>query len=137
MRRRRSSRPSGASATISVFVPPKSMPNRTGGCTRLPFGQARRAPSTPLHGIIEYYSVAHSPQPRRRHVLSTRYLVILAVAAGLGGLPAVAHGQLNLLCPASVTDWCKLLADEFGKETGVKVTLVVPSGGRGALATLA
>ncbi len=34
-------------------------------------------------------------------MLSTRYLVILAVAAGLGGLPAVAHGQLNLLCSAS------------------------------------
>ncbi len=64
-------------------------------------------------------------------MISTRYLVILAVAAGLGGLPAVAHGQLNLLCPASVSDWCKLLADEFGKETGVKVTLVLPPAAAG------
>ena len=68
-------------------------------------------------------------------MLSARSLVILTAAACLGTLPAVAHGQLNLLCSASA-DWCRVLADEFGKETGVKVALV-STGGRAALATLA
>ena len=68
-------------------------------------------------------------------MFSTRYLVILAAAACLGGLPGLAHGQLNLLCSASA-DWCKALADEFEKDTGVKVTFV-SKGGRAAFAMLA
>lgn len=68
-------------------------------------------------------------------MLSLRSLVVLIAAACLGCLPAVVHAQLNVLCSASA-EWCKILADEFGKETGVKVTLV-STGGRAALATLA
>ena len=68
-------------------------------------------------------------------MLSARSVVLLTALACLGGLPAVAHSQLNVLCSAPA-DWCKLIADEFGKETGVKVAMG-SSGGRAALASLA
>jgi len=68
-------------------------------------------------------------------VLSARSLVMLTAVACLGGLPTVAHSQLNVLCSAP-PDWCKLIAEEYGKETGVKVA-TVSTGGRAALASLA
>jgi len=68
-------------------------------------------------------------------VRSARSLVILTALACLGGLPTVAHSQLNVLCSAPA-DWCKLIAEEFGKETGIKVA-TASNGGRAALASLA
>ena len=68
-------------------------------------------------------------------MLPFRSLAAVASAAFLGSLPAVAQGQLNVICSASA-ELCRLLADEFQKETGVK-TIVVDTGGRDALATLA
>ena len=63
-------------------------------------------------------------------MLSARSLFILTAAACLGVLPAAAHAQLNLLCSAPA-DWCKLLADEFGKDAGVNTAQVADHLGRG------
>jgi iron(III) transport system substrate-binding protein len=68
-------------------------------------------------------------------VLSFRSLFAIAAATTFGALPGLAHAQLNLLCSAPA-EWCKLLADEFQKDTGIKVGLA-NTGGRAALATLA
>jgi len=67
-------------------------------------------------------------------VLPSRSLPVAAVAF-LGTLPSVAHGQLNIMCSASA-ELCKLLADEFQKETGIKA-MVVNTGGRDVFATIA
>ena len=67
-------------------------------------------------------------------MLPSRSLAVLAAVAFLGTLPSVAHGQLNIMCSASA-ELCKLLADEFQKETGIKA--IVNTRGRDALATIA
>ena len=51
--------------------------------------------------------------------------IIVVVCAGL---PAVASAQLNVVCSVSA-EWCKVLADEFEKDTGVKVGLHTSVGG--------
>src|SRR5262249_5827909 len=63
-------------------------------------------------------------------------LAAIAIVAFLGSLPAVAHGQLNVMCSAAA-ELCRLFADEFQKETGIKAMLVSTPLGRDALATLA
>jgi hypothetical protein len=57
-------------------------------------------------------------------VLPFRSLVALATVAFVGSLPAVAHAQLNVICSASA-ELCRLLADEFQRETSIKAMLVV------------
>jgi hypothetical protein len=109
------------------------MPNRTGACNRAFRSRAARQ-LTPLHGMIEYYSVTRDfPQTRRRHVHPIRSIVAITAVACLG-LPGVALGQLNLVCSVPA-EWCKIIADEFQKDTGIKVAVLV-SGGREALAML-
>jgi iron(III) transport system substrate-binding protein len=69
-------------------------------------------------------------------VLPFRSLAALATVAFVGSLPAVADAQLNVIC-STYAELCRLLVDEFQKETGIKAMVVsTPSGGV-ALATLA
>jgi iron(III) transport system substrate-binding protein len=68
-------------------------------------------------------------------VLPFRSVIAVTAVACLGGLPAAAHAQLNVVCSAPA-EWCKVLAEEFAKDTGVKAALLV-SGARAALAMLA
>ena len=63
-------------------------------------------------------------------MLSFRSLAAIVTVALLGALPAVAYGQLNIVCSASA-DLCKILAEEFQKETGIKAFLG-NTGGRDA-----
>jgi iron(III) transport system substrate-binding protein len=62
-----------------------------------------------------------------------RSIVAITAVACLG-LPGVALGQLNLVCSVPA-EWCKIIADEFQKDTGIKV-VVLTSGGGEALAML-
>ena len=68
-------------------------------------------------------------------MLPFRSLFAIAAVACVGGLPVAAYGQLNMICSAPA-EWCKLLADEFQKDTGVKVAML-SSGSRAALALMA
>jgi iron(III) transport system substrate-binding protein len=68
-------------------------------------------------------------------VLPFRSLVALAAIAFIGALPSVAHAQLNLMCSAPAA-MCRLLAEEFQKETGIN-TMIVSTGGRAVLAAIA
>ena len=68
-------------------------------------------------------------------MLPFRPLATLAAVAFLGALPSIARGQLNIMCSAPGAT-CKVLAEEFQKEAGIK-TLIVNTGGRAAFATLA
>ncbi len=63
-----------------------------------------------------------------------RSIVAITVVV-CAGLPAAAWGQLNVVCSLPA-EWCKVVADEFEKDTGVKVGLLT-SGRREALAMLA
>ena len=61
-------------------------------------------------------------------MLSFRSLIAIAAATTFGALPGLAHAQLNLLCSAPA-EWCKLLADEFQKDTGIKVGMTQKGSG--------
>ncbi len=52
----------------------------------------------------------------KRHALAA---ACIAMATGFGGI-ANAQGKLNFYCTAQ-EEWCKIMADEFGKRTGVDV----------------
>jgi iron(III) transport system substrate-binding protein len=53
----------------------------------------------------------------------TRWIALAALAAALAAPgPARAQGSLVVYCSV-LSDWCQLMATEFGKRTGVKVTL--------------
>lgn len=61
--------------------------------------------------------------------------IVAITAVVCTGLPAAAWGQLNVVCSVPA-EWCKVLADEFEKDTGVKVALLT-SGGGAAIGMLA
>ena len=61
-------------------------------------------------------------------MLPPRRLAAVATAVVfLGGAPAVAHAQLNVLCSAA-PETCKVLVDEFQKDTGIAAMLVDTKG---------
>jgi iron(III) transport system substrate-binding protein len=61
-------------------------------------------------------------------VLPFRSIVAITAVVCLSGFPVVAQGQLNVVCSAPA-EWCKVLVEEFEKETGVKVMLLSSSAG--------
>jgi iron(III) transport system substrate-binding protein len=65
--------------------------------------------------------------PRTR---TTVALVLVTLAALLGGLPVPAHaqGNLTLYCSPQI-EWCQLMVQEFEKATGIKVAMTRKSSG--------
>src|SRR6202165_2974128 len=108
MRRRSSSRPSGASATISILVPPRSMPKRI---------------------ICVDLMCAGSDYCRIHGRKAMRYCMGLSVAAACLIAASMASAQqLNVICSVQA-EWCSAVANEFQRETGIKVGLTLKGSG--------
>ena len=60
----------------------------------------------------------------RRHLLTA----IAAIGASWAVSPAVAQGQLNMICAPQI-EWCQGLANAFGRETGIQVAVTQKSTG--------
>ena len=70
--------------------------------------------------------------PAARHVRAARrlpgMLAAAAVALVLVAAPAFGQQTLNVICPVQ-SEWCSLAANEFEKETGIKVALTLKGSG--------
>ena len=60
-------------------------------------------------------------------VRAARRGALLAVLCAASS-PAVAQGQLNVICPVQA-EWCNLVAVEFEKDTGIKVAMTLKGSG--------
>jgi len=70
--------------------------------------------------------------PAARDVRAARRLpgtlAAAALALALVAAPAVGQQTLNVICPVQ-SEWCSLAANEFEKDTGIKVALTLKGSG--------